>query len=87
MILARLGAAAPVDCCGDEGRVPAIARSGFRDSSGVNLLLQSRLRVQEAGHALRLATVSGPGETTLELTGASQVFCQYAGVADAFEVS
>ncbi|MEU1506937.1 STAS domain-containing protein [Kitasatospora sp. NPDC005748] len=57
----------------------------FCDSSGLNLLLQTRLTLQETGRRLRLAAVPAQVARLLEITGASEVFDLYAGVADAVE--
>ncbi|MEU9044283.1 MULTISPECIES: STAS domain-containing protein [unclassified Kitasatospora] len=58
---------------------------GFCDSSGLNLLLQTRLTLQEAGRTLRLAAVPAQVTRLLEITGASEVFHLYADAADALE--
>ncbi|MFJ7280335.1 STAS domain-containing protein [Kitasatospora sp. NPDC098663] len=58
---------------------------GFCDSSGLNLLLQTRLALQETGRQLRLAAVPAQVTRLLEITGASEVFDLYADAAGAVE--
>ncbi|MGW4384612.1 STAS domain-containing protein [Kitasatospora sp. NPDC004531] len=51
-----------------------LARVDFCDSSGLNLLLQTRMTAAETELAFRLAALSGPVRHLLELTGAKAVF-------------
>ncbi|MGW4645597.1 STAS domain-containing protein [Kitasatospora sp. NPDC004289] len=51
-----------------------LAEVGFCDSSGLNLLLRTRVAAQGAGVGLRLAAASAPVRRLLELTGAEAVF-------------
>ncbi|PYC79982.1 metal ABC transporter substrate-binding protein [Streptomyces tateyamensis] len=60
-----------------------LAAVTFCDSSGLNLLLQTRLTGQSAGKVLRLAAVPDQVMRLLELTGATEVFPRCATVADA----
>ncbi|GAB7188907.1 STAS domain-containing protein [Kitasatospora sp. Ki12] len=56
---------------------------GFCDSSGLNLLLKTRLAAGEEGVALHLAAVSATVMRVLELTGAQAVFSLHASVEEA----
>jgi anti-sigma B factor antagonist len=56
---------------------------GFCDSSGLNLLLRTRLAAEEEGVALRLAAVPPTVMRVLELTGAHTVFSLHASVESA----
>ncbi|MFB7379433.1 STAS domain-containing protein [Kitasatospora purpeofusca] len=56
---------------------------GFCDSSGLNLLLKTRLSATAAGAELRLAAASPTVLRLLELTGADTVFRLHPSVADA----
>ncbi|MGW7099557.1 STAS domain-containing protein [Streptomyces sp. NPDC054838] len=58
---------------------------GFCDSTGLNVLLHSRIAVQEAGGTLGLAGLSGPVARMFRITGADGVFPVYADVAEALE--
>ncbi|MFJ8623517.1 STAS domain-containing protein [Kitasatospora sp. NPDC093550] len=56
---------------------------GFCDSSGLNLLLKTRLAAEEEGVALHLAAVPPTVMRVLELTGAHAVFSLHASVESA----
>ncbi|MEU9134316.1 STAS domain-containing protein [Kitasatospora sp. NPDC048540] len=61
-----------------------LAELGFCDSSGLNLLLRTRIAAQEAEIELRLAAApDGQFGRLLELTGAGAVFSLHASVPDA----
>ncbi|GAA1243301.1 hypothetical protein GCM10009665_37690 [Kitasatospora nipponensis] len=62
-----------------------LAAVTFCDSSGLNLLLQTRLTAERAGTGMRLAAVPEPMKRLLEITGASAVFPQYATVDAALQ--
>ncbi|MFF4343244.1 STAS domain-containing protein [Kitasatospora sp. NPDC001540] len=51
-----------------------LGRVDFCDSSGLNLLLQTRMAATDAGVAFHLAALSGSVQHLLELTGAKAVF-------------
>jgi len=51
-----------------------LGRVDFCDSSGLNLLLQTRMAAVDGGIPFRLAALSGPVQHLLELTGAKAVF-------------
>lgn len=57
-----------------------LAQVGFCDSSGLNLLLKTRLAAAEEGVALHLAAVSPTVMRVLELTGAQAVFSLHPSV-------
>lgn len=56
---------------------------GFCDSTGLNVLLQSRLAVREAGGSLEVAGLRGPVARMFHITGVDGVFPVYADVAEA----
>ncbi|MFJ9950866.1 STAS domain-containing protein [Kitasatospora sp. NPDC091207] len=56
---------------------------GFCDSSGLNLLLKTRLAASAAGVEFRLAAVAAPVARVLELTGAGAVFSIHDSVGAA----
>ncbi|MFJ1701923.1 STAS domain-containing protein [Kitasatospora sp. NPDC088346] len=61
-----------------------LAEVSFCDSSGLNLLLRTRLAAQEAEVELRLAAApDGQFGRLLELTGAGAVFSLHASLPDA----
>ncbi|MFJ9775719.1 STAS domain-containing protein [Kitasatospora sp. NPDC101157] len=60
-----------------------LAAVAFCDSSGLNLLLRTRLTAEGAGKVVRLAAPPDQLMRLLDLTGASGVFPLYATVADA----
>ncbi|MEV4615299.1 STAS domain-containing protein [Kitasatospora sp. NPDC049258] len=61
-----------------------LAELSFCDSSGLNLLLRTRLAAQDAEVELRLAVApDGQFGRLLELTGAGTVFSVHASLADA----
>ncbi|MEU9042943.1 MULTISPECIES: STAS domain-containing protein [unclassified Kitasatospora] len=62
-----------------------LAGVGFCDSSGLNLLLKTRLAAGEERVALYLAAVSPTVLRVLELTGAHAVFSLHESVAAALE--
>ncbi|MFJ5924721.1 STAS domain-containing protein [Kitasatospora sp. NPDC092948] len=66
--LDRLLAERPLALVVDLGRVD------FCDSSGLNLLLQTRMAAADIELPFRLAALSGPVRHLLELTGAKAVF-------------
>ncbi|MER8188702.1 STAS domain-containing protein [Kitasatospora sp. NPDC094015] len=69
---------------GPDRMVVDLADVSFCDSSGLNLLLRTRLAAQEANVELRLAaTPGGQFGRLLELTGAGAVFSLHASVPDA----
>lgn len=51
-----------------------LGRVDFCDSSGLNLLLQTRMAADDGGVSFHLAALSGPVQHLLELTGAKAVF-------------
>lgn len=51
-----------------------LGRVDFCDSSGLNLLLQTRMAAADEGLSFHLAALSGPVRHLLELTGAKAVF-------------
>ncbi|MEU8921928.1 STAS domain-containing protein [Kitasatospora sp. NPDC048545] len=57
-----------------------LAQVGFCDSSGLNLLLRTRLAAGEEAVALYLAAVSPTVMRVLELTGAQAVFSLHTSV-------
>ncbi|MEU9372745.1 STAS domain-containing protein [Streptomyces sp. NPDC048255] len=56
---------------------------GFCDSTGLNVLLHSRLTAQEAGAGLELIGLRGPVARMFRITGADGVFPVHADVAEA----
>ncbi|OKK22371.1 metal ABC transporter substrate-binding protein [Streptomyces sp. CB00455] len=56
---------------------------GFCDSTGLNVLLHSRLSAQEAGGTLELAGLRGSVARMFRITGADAVFPVHADVAQA----
>ncbi|MDJ0382762.1 STAS domain-containing protein [Streptomyces sp. G-G2] len=60
-----------------------LARLGFCDSSGLNLLLSLRLDAERQGVSLRLAAPNEQLSRLLRLTGADTVFTIDRSVADA----
>ncbi|MFJ8437255.1 STAS domain-containing protein [Kitasatospora sp. NPDC094019] len=56
---------------------------GFCDSSGLNVLLRTRLAAERAGSELRLAAVPPTVMRVLDLTGARAVFSIHDSVAEA----
>ncbi|MEV7781194.1 STAS domain-containing protein [Kitasatospora sp. NPDC088351] len=56
---------------------------GFCDSSGLNLLLKTRLAADAAGVGFRLAAIAPPVARVLELTGAGAVFSIHESVGAA----
>lgn len=56
---------------------------GFCDSTGLNVLLQSRLTAVEAGGSVELAGLRGSVARMFRITGADGVFPVYADVAEA----
>ncbi|MBT2481051.1 STAS domain-containing protein [Streptomyces sp. ISL-94] len=60
-----------------------LARLGFCDSTGLNVLLHSRLAAREAGGSLELAGLRGPVARMFHITGADGLFPVHADVADA----
>lgn len=55
----------------------------FCDSTGLNVLLHSRLAVQEAGGSLELAGLRRPVARMFHITGADEIFRVYPDVAHA----
>ncbi|GAA2780024.1 STAS domain-containing protein [Kitasatospora paracochleata] len=72
-LTALVGAGPPV-------LVVDLERVGFCDSSGLNLLLKTRLAAQAAGIDLRLAAPGPMVTRVLELTGARAVFSVHDSV-------
>ncbi|MFD3544254.1 STAS domain-containing protein [Streptomyces sp. NPDC058655] len=60
-----------------------LAGLGFCDSTGLNVLLHSRLTAHEAGATLELAGLRGPVARMFRITGADGVFPVHASVAEA----
>ncbi|MGR4881153.1 STAS domain-containing protein [Streptomyces sp. LARHCF249] len=56
---------------------------GFCDSTGLNVLLQSRLTALEAGGSVELAGLRGSVARMFRITGADGVFPVYTDVAQA----
>ncbi|MFB7468780.1 STAS domain-containing protein [Streptomyces sp. NPDC056224] len=56
---------------------------GFCDSTGLNVLLHSRLSAQEAGGSLELTGLRGSVARMFHITGAEGVFPVHADVAEA----
>ncbi|WP_405713729.1 STAS domain-containing protein [Streptomyces xanthophaeus] len=56
---------------------------GFCDSTGLNVLLHSRLTAQEAGAGLELVGLRGPVARMFRITGADGVFPVHADMAGA----
>ncbi|MBT2403187.1 MULTISPECIES: STAS domain-containing protein [unclassified Streptomyces] len=56
---------------------------GFCDSTGLNVLLQGRLAVREAGGSLDLSGLRGPVARMFHITGVDGVFPVYADVTEA----
>ncbi|MER8185075.1 STAS domain-containing protein [Kitasatospora sp. NPDC094015] len=63
--------------------VVELAGVTFCDSSGLNLLLQTRLAAEQAGVALRLGPLSAQVARLMEITGAGEVFSVHPSTADA----
>lgn len=77
-VLAQVFATAP------ERIVVNLAGISFCDSSGLNLLLRTRLAAQEADVELRLAAEpDGQLRRLLDLTGAGAVFSLHTSLSDA----
>ncbi|MEV4949031.1 STAS domain-containing protein [Streptomyces sp. NPDC053755] len=55
----------------------------FCDSSGLNVLLRSRLQALEAGRSVELAGLRPPVSRMFEITGARSVFRVYEDVSEA----
>ncbi|BFV56494.1 STAS domain-containing protein [Kitasatospora sp. CMC57] len=55
----------------------------FCDSSGLNLLIRTRLAAQEAAVDLRIGPLSAPVERLLEITGATEIFQLHTSTAEA----
>ncbi|MET9619543.1 MULTISPECIES: STAS domain-containing protein [unclassified Streptomyces] len=55
----------------------------FCDSTGLNVLLRTRLRLMESGGRVDLAGLHAPVDRMFEITGARRVFRVYDGLADA----
>lgn len=60
-----------------------LTKLGFCDSTGLNVLLHSRLTAQEAGGSLELTGLRGSVARMFRITGADGVFPVYADVAQA----
>ncbi|MGW0363986.1 STAS domain-containing protein [Streptomyces sp. NPDC002990] len=60
-----------------------LSELGFCDSTGLNVLLHSRLTAQEAGGSLELAGLRGSVARMFHITGADGVFPVHADVAEA----
>ncbi|MFB7252989.1 STAS domain-containing protein [Streptomyces nojiriensis] len=60
-----------------------MAGLGFCDSTGLNVLLNTRLAAQEAGAGLELAGLHGPVARMFRITGADGVFPVHADVTEA----
>ncbi|MEU9301968.1 STAS domain-containing protein [Streptomyces sp. NPDC048269] len=60
-----------------------LSRLGFCDSTGLNVLLHSRLSAQEAGGSLELTGLRGSVARMFHITGADGVFPVHADVAEA----
>ncbi|WP_327387593.1 STAS domain-containing protein [Streptomyces sp. NBC_01207] len=60
-----------------------MADLGFCDSTGLNVLLNTRLAAQEAGAGLELAGLHGPVARMFRITGADGVFPVHADVTEA----
>ena len=59
------------------------AELGFCDSTGLNVLLTARLRAEEVGVGIRLATLRGHVVRMFEITGVGGVFSIHPDLADA----
>ncbi|MFJ6350035.1 MULTISPECIES: STAS domain-containing protein [unclassified Streptomyces] len=55
----------------------------FCDSTGLNVLLRARLRLNESGGRLDLAGLRPPVDRMFEITGARSIFRVYGDAADA----
>ncbi|GGQ96358.1 anti-sigma factor antagonist [Kitasatospora griseola] len=62
-----------------------LERVDFCDSSGLNLLLQTRMAAADTELSFRLAALSGPVRHLLELTGAKAVFTIHDTVGAALD--
>ncbi|WP_052434787.1 STAS domain-containing protein [Streptacidiphilus melanogenes] len=60
-----------------------LSELGFCDSTGLNLLLEARLRAQERGALVALVGMPAPVARLFKTTGAGTLFPQYASLADA----
>ncbi|MFE5804929.1 MULTISPECIES: STAS domain-containing protein [unclassified Streptomyces] len=60
-----------------------LATLGFCDSTGLNVLLNTRLAAQEAGATLELVGLHGPVARMFRITGADGVFPIHTDVAEA----
>ena len=60
-----------------------LAAVAFCDSSGLNLLLQTRLAARDAGTSMHLAALPDQVMRLLELTGASEIFPLYDSASNA----
>ncbi|UUU38912.1 STAS domain-containing protein [Streptomyces sp. NBC_00162] len=60
-----------------------LTKLGFCDSTGLNVLLHSRLTAQEAGGSVELTGLRGSVARMFHITGADGVFPVYADVAQA----
>ena len=60
-----------------------LSELGFCDSTGLNLLLEARLRAQERGVLVALVGMPAPVARLFKTTGAGTLFPQYASLADA----
>ncbi|WP_327169149.1 STAS domain-containing protein [Streptomyces subrutilus] len=58
---------------------------GFCDSTGLNVLLHTRLTAREAGASLELAGLRGPVARMFRITGADEVFPVHGSVAEALD--
>ncbi|MGW8366530.1 STAS domain-containing protein [Streptomyces wedmorensis] len=75
---------AAVEECPPTGRIVVDCSGlGFCDSSGLNLLLRTRLRALEAGGLVELAGLRAPVDRMFEITGARGVFPVYGSVGEA----
>ncbi|MFI1648367.1 STAS domain-containing protein [Streptomyces avidinii] len=64
-----------------------LAGLGFCDSTGLNVLLNSRLAAQEAGAALELVGLHGPVARMFRITGADGVFPIHSDVGQALRTT
>ena len=77
-------AAAPSSGASSPGIVVVdCADLGFCDSTGLNVLLTARLRAEEVGVGIRLATLRGHVVRMFEITGVGGVFSIHPDLADA----
>lgn len=75
---------AAVEECPPSGRIVVDCSGlGFCDSSGLNVLLRTRLRTLEAGGLVELAGLRAPVDRMFEITGARGVFPVYGSVGEA----